>query len=164
MLSPKFSSPNRRGQKPRKARLSVRGLAFLPDGLTPNDLEWEDAPFVVAALEQRWAKWRRLKNVIDADWLKASQERLREAANEINVDKLKSALEAEEEKRGAYFAADAEENQRYVAALGLAIKRSSDTRIAAWRTTTEARLRRATNAINAEINRRDRELLERKRR
>jgi hypothetical protein len=164
MRSPKSSSHNRGPRKSRKARLSVRGLTFLPDGITPNDLEWEDAPAVVAALEQRWAKWRKLKNVIDADWLKGSQERVREAAREIKADKLKAALEAEEEKRRAYFAADAEENQRYIAALGSAIKKSSDARNAAWRTGAEARLRRATNAINADINRRDRALLARKRR
>jgi hypothetical protein len=148
----------------RKRRITVRGLHVLPDGLTPNDLEWEDAPSVIAALEQRWAKWRKLKNVIDADWLKASRHRVQEAAKEINADRLNAALEAEEEKRRKYFAEDAAQNEAYVRALGSAIKKSADARNAAWRTAAEARLRRATKAINADINRRDRELLQRKQR
>jgi hypothetical protein len=122
-----------------------------------------DRERLIRALEARFDRWRRAKDVIDADWLKGSQQRVQEAGQEINADKLKVALEAEEEKRRAYFAADAEENQRYVAALGLAIKKSSDARNAAWQRAAEARLRRATNAINADINRRDRELLLRKR-
>lgn len=148
----------------RKRISSPRHLRELPDGLAPKDFEWEDAPCVIAALEKRWATWRRQKDLLDADWMKASRQRVQDATDAVNVDKLKAALAAEEEKRLAYFAADAEENARFVAALGAAIKKQAADRISAWRASAEARLRRATNAINEDINRRDRELLRRKRR
>jgi hypothetical protein len=164
MRSPKSSSPNRGPRKPRTARLSVRGLHALPDGLTPDDIEWEDAPSVIAALEQRWAKWRKQKDILDRDWLKASRERVAAAAQLVGEDKLKIALDTEEEKRRVYFVQDAEENAQYVAALSAAIKKSADARSAAWLASARARLARATRAINADTNRRDRELLARKRR
>jgi hypothetical protein len=143
---------------------SPRHLRELPDGLTPRDFEWEDAPCVVAALEARWKKWRKQKDLLDRDWLEASRRRVQAAAAEINADKLKLALAVEEEKRLAYFKADAEENEQFVAALGAAITRQAKARNDAWRASAEARLRRATKAINADINRRDRQLLARKRR
>lgn len=140
-----------------RPRIIVRGLHSLPDGLTPRDLEWENAPCVVAALEQRFARWRKQQDEINADWLKASRQRVQDAAAEVDADKLKLALAAEEEKRLDYFASDAEETARYVAALAAAIKKQAADRNAAWRASAEARLRRATAEINRDIVSRERQ-------
>jgi hypothetical protein len=160
MHSPKSSSPNRCCHRPRKARLSVRGLTFLPDGLTPNDLEWEDAPSVIAALEQRWAKWRRQKDAINADIHRAYLRRAEEIGREVEADRRKQMLADLDAQQAVYATADAAKNQRYLDTI-VAAKQKRD---ADWRKRAMARLARATREINLDINRRDRELLARKRR
>jgi hypothetical protein len=124
----------------------------------------DDSERLIRTLEARFARWRKAKDLIDADWLKDSRQRVQEAAKEIDADELKIALAAEEEKRLAYFTEDALQNEAYIRALGVAIKKSADARNAVWLAAARARLARATRAINAETNRRDRKLLDRKRR
>jgi hypothetical protein len=109
-------------------------------------------------LEQRWQTWLRQKDKLDADFRRQSLARVAAAAKEINADRLKAALEQEEEKRLAYFQSDAEENAKYVAALTAAIKKQAADRISAWRTEAEAHLRRATASINADIVAKERKL------
>jgi hypothetical protein len=108
-------------------------------------------------LETRWMQWQKQRALIDADFRREHLARVEAVKVEIDAAQRQQLMDDAEEKQRVYFAADAAETQKFVDALC----EHSQKR---WRTAAEARLRRATNAINAEINRRDRELLARKRR
>jgi hypothetical protein len=137
----------------------VRGLRALPDGLSPDDLEWEDAPCVVAEIEKRWARWRKAQDSIAADWLKSSRERVQEIAKLVDADKRQQQMDAELAQRDAYFAASEAENLKFVAALKAAFatkaaakKQEADE----WKKQATERLAKATRAINREIVDRER--------
>jgi hypothetical protein len=108
-------------------------------------------------LEERWMQWQKQRALIEADFRREHLSRVEAVKIEIDAARQQQLMDDAEEKQRAYFAADAAETQKFVDALCEHSQRK-------WRTAAEARLRRATNAINAEINRRDRELLARKRR
>jgi hypothetical protein len=108
-------------------------------------------------LEERWIKWQRQRAEIEADFRAAHLAGIESVKVEIDAARQHQLMEDAEAKATAYHAADAAETQKFVDALYAHSQ-------AKWKAAAMARLRRATNAINADINRRDRELLLRKRR
>jgi hypothetical protein len=128
-------------------------------------LEIEQAEFLtqppldkeLRQLEKRWIKWERQRAEIEADFRAAHLARIEEVKVEIDAARQHQLMEDAEAKATAYHAADAAGTQKFVDALYAHSQ-------AKWKAAAMAKLRRATNAINADINRRDRELLLRKRR
>jgi hypothetical protein len=108
-------------------------------------------------LETRWMQWQNQRAEIEADFRAAHLVWIEAVKVEIDAARQHQLMEDAEAKATAYHAADAAETQKFVDALYAHSQ-------AKWKAAAIARLRRATNAINADINRRDRELLLRKRR
>jgi hypothetical protein len=157
------SFTRKRFQNPRKVAPSsnIRHIHFLPDGAkSPSDFEWMPSPSLEQLMQLKWERWRAAKDSVDRDWLAARQERLSEIALVIDQDRRKTRLQEEQEKADAYAAEDQRETTRYLDALHAETKRKADQ----WLAAAKARLQKATREINADINRRDRELLALKRR
>jgi hypothetical protein len=111
-------------------------------------------------LEQNFLRWRRTQDVINAEIHRQYLARAEEIGMEVEADRRKQMLADVDAQQAEYAAADAAENQQYLDRIAAAKqKREAD-----WRKQATARLAKATRAINADINRRDRELLKRKRR
>jgi hypothetical protein len=108
-------------------------------------------------LEKRWMRWQRQRAEIEADFRATHLARIEAVKVEIDTARQHQLMEDAEARATAYYAADAVETQKFVEALYAHSQ-------AKWKAAAMARLRRATNAINADINRRDRVLLLRKRR
>jgi hypothetical protein len=113
-----------------------------------------------AVVEARWQRWRAAKDAVNQDWLKAQLERVAEIAKEVDRDKQRTAMEAEEKKRDDYFRQDYEENQQFVSALAAAHQAKVD----AWKKSAQERLTRATRQINREVVERERRIFGVKRR
>jgi hypothetical protein len=148
----------RRFQNPRKIDPSsgIRHTHFLPDGAkSPSEFEWMPSPSLEQLMQLKWERWRSAKDSVDRDWLAAQQERLAEIALVIDADRRKTQLEREQEKADAYAAEDQRETTRFLDALHAETKRKADT----WLAQAKARLEKATREINADIARRDRQLL-----
>jgi hypothetical protein len=157
------SLARKRHQNPRRVVPSsnVRHTHFLPDGAkSPSDFEWLPSPSLEQLMQLKWERWRAAKDSVDRDWLTAQQERLAEIALVIDADRRKTQLEREEEKADAYAAEDQRETTRFLDALHAETKRKADQ----WFAEAKARLEKATREMNADIARRDRQLLAMKRR
>jgi hypothetical protein len=128
-------------------------------------LEIEQADFLfqppkdkdLRRLETRWMQWQNQRTVIETEFRAAHFARIEAVKVEIDAARQRQLMEDTDAKATAYFAADATETQKFVDALYAHSQGK-------WKAAAMARLRRATNALNADINRRDRELLLRKRR
>jgi hypothetical protein len=149
-------TPKKYSRKPRtiRPRFDLRGLHALPDGMSGKDFEWEDDPCVAAAIEQRWQRWRAAKDIIDADWRKAQLERVAEIAKLVDRDRQKILMEKVEEEDRDYFRKDQDENRKFLDAMAAASKAKAND----WRKQAEARLRKATAAINADLAQRERKI------
>lgn len=157
------SFTRKRFQNPREVAPSsnIRHTHFLPDGAkSPSEFEWMPSPSLEQLMQLKWERWRAAKDSVDRDWLAAQQERLAEIALVIDADRRKTQLEREQEKADAYAAEDQRATTRFLDALHAETKRKAD----AWLANAKARLEKATREINADINRRDRQLLALKRR
>ena len=124
---------------------------WMPPNL-PNDIgeiEWEDAPEIVAAekdLAHRWHRWLKMKAIIDEDWQRTATAELAAVTDEVETGVLLARLEAERE---ADLQADATTTQKYLDELLMLRDR-------AWRAKAEQRLAAATRKINADIRKQDR--------
>lgn len=97
-------------------------------------------PLHPEVVKKMWAKWRKIKDELDREWVTEQNSRVAEIAKEIDRDKLRQRIDDEEEKRRAYLAADAAENAKWVAMVTEAQHRANKTE--------EKRLRRDIERSN----------------
>ncbi len=133
-------------------------------GLEACDADWHfksPSDSELRKLEEKWLRWKSVKDQLDKEWLAEQLVRVAEIAKTIDADSAKTRFAEEEAARLAYLQDDAAENQKWIDQMFDAATRIKEAELAAkWARTNRAGADIQRQAIRAD----NRELLERKRR